>query len=245
MCQFKEIWEKIDFFKVFLKKWLFGVYRQRFSFRWKKEWQARFSINWILLALGMIHLSYKVISGLTRRRFWTMQVNRSGPTWAVLSLKSRENSVSISVKTLSNTNLVASRVRIGKMSKFLMTSLERLLCDKFCGQRRWCCYATFSLEKHNEGYSCICLNVNTQNVKIARTDRPHFLVSRRCETFENLLHIDIAPEWSTVQHRKNVFVLQNLIQQTVDSVNAYSCWIGCPFYKISKSRESEYIFLLQ
>ena len=82
---------KIDFFKVFLKKWLLGVYRQRFGFRRKKEWQARFSINWILLALGMIHLSYKVISGLTRRRFWTMQVNRSGPTWAVPSLKSGEN----------------------------------------------------------------------------------------------------------------------------------------------------------
>ena len=82
---------KIDFFKVFLKKWLFGVYRQRLGFRRKKEWQARFSINWILLALGMIHLSYKVINGLTRRRFWTMQVNRSGPTWAVLSLKSGEN----------------------------------------------------------------------------------------------------------------------------------------------------------
>ena len=82
---------KIDFFKVFLKKWLLGVYRQRFGFRRKKEWQARFSINWILLALGMINLSYKVISGLTRRRFWTMQVNRSGPTWAVLSLKSGEN----------------------------------------------------------------------------------------------------------------------------------------------------------
>ena len=121
-----------------------------------------------------------------------MQVNRSGPTWAVLSLKSRENSVSISVKTLSNTNLVASRVRIGKMTKLLLTSLERLLCDKFCGQRRWFCHATFSLGKHNEGYSCICHNVNTQNVKIARRDRPHFLASRRCETFENLLHIDIA-----------------------------------------------------
>ena len=79
-----------------------------------------------------------------------------------------------------------------------MTSVERLLCDKFFGQRRWCCYATFSLGKHNEGYSCICHNVNTQNVKIARRDRPHFLASRRCETFENLLHIDIAPVWSTV-----------------------------------------------
>ena len=97
-----------------------------------------------------------------------MQVNQSGPTCAVLSLKSRENSLSISVKTRSNTNLVASRVRIGKRTKFLLTSLERLLCDKFCGQRRWCCYATVSLGKHNEGYSCICHNVNTQNVKKER-----------------------------------------------------------------------------
>ena len=96
---------KIDFFKVFLKKWLLGVYRQRFGFRRKKAWQARFSINWILLALGMIHLSYKVISGLTRRRFWTMQVNRSGPTWAVLSLKSGE----IRLYTCQDTYLYVSR----------------------------------------------------------------------------------------------------------------------------------------
>ena len=165
----------------------------------------------------------------------------------LLGQYSRSNlgkSVSIRVKTRSNTNLVAWRVRIGKKSKFLMTSLERLLCDKFCGQRRWCCYATFSLGKQKERYSCICHNVNTQNVKIARRDRPHFLASRRCETFENLLHIDIVPLWSTVQYSKNVFVLQNLILQAVNSVNAYSCWIGCPFYKISKSRESKYIFLL-
>ena len=148
------------------------------------------------------------------------------------------------VRTLSNPNLVASTVRIGKRSQFLLTSLERLLCDTFCGQRRWCCYATFSLGKQNERYSCICHNVNTQNVKIARRDRPHFLASRRCETFENLLHIDIAPVWSTVQHSKNVFVLQNLILQAVNLVNAYSCWIGFSFYKISKSRESKYIFLL-
>ena len=40
--------------------------------------------------------------------------------------------------------------------------------------------------------SVICHNVNTQKVKIARRDRPHILASNRCETFENLLHIDIA-----------------------------------------------------
>ena len=41
--------------------------------------------------------------------------------------------------------------------------------------------------------SAICHNVNTQKVKIARRDRPYILASNRCETFENLLHIDIAP----------------------------------------------------
>ena len=55
-----------------------------------------------------------------------MQVNQSGPTCAVLSLRSRENSVSICVKTRSNTNLVAS-----KRPKFLLTSLERLLVISF------------------------------------------------------------------------------------------------------------------
>ena len=32
-----------------------------------------------------------------------------------------------------------------------------------------------------------------QNVKFARRDRQHILASHRCEAFENLLHIDIAP----------------------------------------------------
>ena len=41
--------------------------------------------------------------------------------------------------------------------------------------------------------SVISINVNTQNVKIARRDRPHILASRRYKAFENLLHIDIAP----------------------------------------------------
>ena len=46
--------------------------------------------------------------------------------------------------------------------------------------------------------SVICHNVNTQKVKIARRDRPHILASNRCETFENLLRIDIAPLRSTL-----------------------------------------------
>ena len=32
------------------------------------------------------------------------------------------------------------------------------------------------------------------------------------------------------------------IQRTVTSVRAFSCWICCPFYKISKLRGSNYIF---
>ena len=46
--------------------------------------------------------------------------------------------------------------------------------------------------------SVICHNVNTQKVKIARRDRPHILASNWCETFENLLHIDIALLRSTL-----------------------------------------------
>ena len=50
------------------------------------------------------------------------------------------------------------------------------------------------------------INVYTQKVKIARRDRLHILASNRCETFENLLHIDIAPLRSTLSgilHSKN------------------------------------------
>ena len=41
--------------------------------------------------------------------------------------------------------------------------------------------------------SVICHNVNIQNVKIARRDRSHVLASHPDETFENRLHIEIAP----------------------------------------------------
>ena len=54
--------------------------------------------------------------------------------------------------------------------------------------------------------SVVCHNVYTQKVKIARRDRLHILASNRCETFENLLHIDIAPLRSTfsgILHSKN------------------------------------------
>ena len=65
-----------------------------------------------------------------------------------------------------------------------------LLGDTFCCRRRWCCYATFSFLIPNECYNH---NVSAQNVKTTRRDRPHILASHRRETFENLLHIDIAP----------------------------------------------------
>ena len=93
----------------------------------------------------------------------------------------------------------------------------------------------------------------TQKVeKIARRDKPHILASNRCEAFENLLHVDIAP-WSTLSgilHSKiyryqgpmtvsinihSFFVpdqetarysicsaQENLVQHTVNSVRAYS-----------------------
>ena len=55
--------------------------------------------------------------------------------------------------------------------------------------------------------SVVCHNVYTQKVeKIARRDRLHILASNRCEAFENLLHIDIAPLRSTLSgilHLKN------------------------------------------
>ena len=54
--------------------------------------------------------------------------------------------------------------------------------------------------------SAICHNVNSQNVKIARGDRLYILASHRCETFENLLYIDIAPvreTLSAILHSKN------------------------------------------
>ena len=51
--------------------------------------------------------------------------------------------------------------------------------DAFCCQMCWCCYATFSFLIQNE---CSNHNVNAQNVKIARRDRPYIIASHRCET---------------------------------------------------------------
>ena len=64
--------------------------------------------------------------------------------------------------------------------------------------------------------SVICHSVNTQNVKIARRERPHILASHRFETFENLLHLDMSPVMRTLSeiwHSKNwtmIFITINI-----------------------------------
>ena len=74
--------------------------------------------------------------------------------------------------------------RLTKFSPYLrknknaLSSVEsRLLENKCCCQRRRCCYTTFSFGIQNE--CLICHNVTTQNVKIARRDRPLILDSNR------------------------------------------------------------------
>ena len=70
--------------------------------------------------------------------------------------------------------------------------------------------------------SVIFHSVNTQNIKFARKDRPHILASHRCEAYENLLHIDIAPvrrTLSRILHSKNwtmIFI----------SINIYSFYLA-------------------
>ena len=87
--------------------------------------------------------------------------------------------------------------KTNKQNKNAFSSVEsRLLGDNCCCQRR----LLFRLEYKT---SVICHNVNTQNVKIARRDRPHILASNWCETFETLLHIDIARTLSGILHSKN------------------------------------------
>ena len=54
--------------------------------------------------------------------------------------------------------------------------------------------------------SVVCHNVYTQKVKIEMGDKLHILASNRWESFEILLHIDIAPLRSTLSgivHSKN------------------------------------------
>ena len=109
-----------------------------------------------------------------------------------------------SCKNLSGVSCVWANQSHCKINKNALTSVEsRLLGDEFLCQRPRCRYTTFRLEYKT---SVVCHNVYTQKVKIARRDRLHILASNRCETFENLLHIDIAPLRSTLSgilHSKN------------------------------------------
>ena len=100
--------------------------------------------------------------------------------------------------------LLFARIRLVMVNKNALSSYEsRLLGDEFCCQGPGAVILLFRLEYKT---SVVCHNVYTQKVKIARRDRPHILASNRCETFENLLHIDIAPLRSTLSgilHSKN------------------------------------------
>ena len=67
----------------------------------------------------------------------------------------------------------------------------------------WWWYVTFSFGIQSECYVSYCM---AQNVKFTRRDRQHISASHRCEAFENLLHIDIAPvrrTLSRILHSKN------------------------------------------
>ena len=64
----------------------------------------------------------------------------------------------------------------------------------------------FHLEYSPWQMSVACRKCIYSERKSARRDRPHIVASNRCETFENLLHIDIAPLRNTLSgilHSKN------------------------------------------
>ena len=81
---------------------------------------------------------------------------------------------------------------IFSLNKNALRSCEsRLLEDKFCCQRCRCCYTTYLFGIKNEYYMSYCKY--SKRKKIARRDRQLISASNRWDTFENLLHIDIAP----------------------------------------------------
>ena len=64
----------------------------------------------------------------------------------------------------------------------------------------------FRLEYSPWQMSVACRKCIYSERKSARRDRPHIVASNRCETFENLLHIDITPlrnNLSGILHTKN------------------------------------------
>ena len=89
---------------------------------------------------------------------------------------------------LKASEVTVNSVRVDIQCRVIFTCVTFTFSN--CCQRRRCCYTTFSLGIPT---SVICHTVNTQNVKTAKRDRPLIVALNRCETFENLLHIDIAP----------------------------------------------------
>ena len=80
--------------------------------------------------------------------------------------------------------------------------------------------------------SVICHNVNTQNVKIARRDRPHILASHQCKTSENLLHIDMSPVRRTLSgiwHLKNwTMIFISIIKYVFCGKSERESWAKLP-----------------
>ena len=108
---------------------------------------------------------------------------RLGPGSA-LRVKRRKNSRADRDSTFSLTAEPGARIKLTRtlLIALSLTCLEISFVVKGAG-------AIMLLWRSEYKTSVMCHNVN---VKIARRDRPHMLASHRCETFEDLLHIDIA-----------------------------------------------------
>ena len=85
--------------------------------------------------------------------------------------------------------------------------------------------------------SVICHTVNTQKAKNARRDRPLVLASNRCETFENLQHID-APVRTSFRDFKLTKLNDDFYQYQEPSINIYSLFVA----EQDTARDSIYTF---
>ena len=143
--------------------------------------------------------------GLPSRGLTTIDLTTRCLVWLIYSIASWILvNIPYSLDSWPHYTHIQKRWSIKVENKNALSSVQsRLLGDEFCCQRPRCVILLFRLEYKT---SVECHNVYTQKVTIARRDRPHILASNRCETFENLLHIDIAPLRSTLSgilHSKN------------------------------------------
>ena len=92
----------------------------------------------------------------------------------------------------------------------------------------------------------VCHNVNTQNVKIARRDRPHILASHRYETFGNLyFYILISLQWGELfqgfysQKIERWFLSVSGAHDSVSIASLYMfrTWKMCKFSKTLYNRQ--------